>query len=201
MGLFGLFSKKREKQTNARKNTPNTNSYGERMDHLTPDGELPWGWASKNHDFTERIVNEHGYFREAYYKAKKTGILQEYAALKSLILYVEDVKKLCSQKDECFVYWCSYMVAEPKYLLELKERLEYIEEHKDELIQQEKILKKLRSDLLKIISAEPGVVQASLYSRFSPDMKHHISNELYHMEANCVIVREKQGRSYALYKK
>ena len=71
----------------------------------------------------------------------------------------------------------------------------------DELLQQEKEIKKLRADLKKIIRAEPGVIQATLYKRFSPDMKPHISNELYLMEANGIIDRQKSGRSYALYMK
>lgn len=197
--LYLLFGKKKKKPTKTVKKSSNKNSFGERMDRLTRKGELPYGWAYENREFTEKIEKEYSHFRETYYKEEKNGVLKEYAALKSLILYMEDTKKLCKQKGECFAHWASYMIADPEDLSKLKERREYIENNIDDLLQQEKMLAKLRADLLKIISAEPGVIQATLYKRFNPDMKPQISNELFLMEAQGIIERKKNGRSYALY--
>lgn len=197
--LYLLFRKKKPKHPSARKKSFNKKVSDIRMDRLTQEGELPCGWAYENRGFIRKIEKEYSYFTETYFSEKKKGILKEYAALKSLILYIEDVKSLCKNKGECFVYWASYMVADPKFLSELNERREYIESNIDDLLRHERILTKLHADLEKIIHAEPGVIQASLYKRFNPDMKADISNELYLMEARGIIERKKHGRSYALY--
>lgn len=125
MGLFGLFEKK--KQSKPVKKVSKSNKPIERMDRLTPDGELPWGWVTTNKAFTDKTYKEYSRFCDAYYKSKKKGMLQEYAALKSLIIYMEDVQKLCKRKGECFAYWASYMVARPKDIAEYKAHLNALE--------------------------------------------------------------------------
>ena len=117
MGLFGLFGKKKR-----------TNSFGEDLDHLTPEGELPWGWAYANKDFVDKIESEYHAFADAWFASKKADPLKQYAALKSLILYMEDVKKLCDSKGECFAEWASYLVADPQILEQHKKELKRIEE-------------------------------------------------------------------------
>lgn len=187
MGLFDLFRKK------------NTNSFGQKLDRLTPDGELPYGWIYENRDFVEPTEADYRHIANEWYAAKNKDVLKQYAALKSLVIYMKDIKRICESKGKCFVKWSDIVVANPQMLSELEEQLLYMETHMDELLQQEKTLKKLRTDLKKIIQAEPGVKQEQLYKRFSPDMKNHISNELYHMAANGTIRREKSGRSYELF--
>lgn len=124
MGLFGLFGKKKaRKKIHSKKKTANTNSFGERMDRLTSKGDLPYGWSYANREFTDRIEKESKFFFDAYFASKRKGMLQEYAALKSLIIYIEDVTKLCKRKGECFAYWASCMVANPKQIAEYKARL------------------------------------------------------------------------------
>lgn len=187
MGIFDLFRKKQ------------TNSFGEDLTHLTADGELPWGWISANRNFTDKIEAEYRYFADRFYEEKKKGISAEYSALKSLVLYMEDAKKLCASKGECFAKWAEISVAHPETLADYKQRIAYIEENIDSLFRTEKALKKLNAEIVEIIRSEPGVIQSDIYKRFDPSMKNHISNELYQMEAHNVIIREKSGRSYKLY--
>lgn len=123
MWLFGLFGRKKDRKKKATKG----NRSSERMDRLTRKGDLPYGWAYANREFTERIEKESKFFFDAYYTSKRKGMLQEYAALKSLIIYIEDVTKLCKRKGECFVYWSSHMVANSKQLAEYKARLKRLE--------------------------------------------------------------------------
>lgn len=125
--LFVSFSKKKQKPSANRKKAAKQNASGERMDRLTSKGDLPYGWAYANRDFTEKIEKEYNQFTDAYYKSKKNGMLKEYAALKSLIIYMEDVRELCKRKGECFEYWASCIVARPQDIAEYKARLTVLE--------------------------------------------------------------------------
>ena len=125
MGLFGLFGK--ENHSTTVKKSSKTNSFDERMDRLTRKGDLPYGWPYANRAFTSKIEKEYSHFTDAYFKSKKKGMLQEYAALKSLIIYMEDVQKLCKRKGECFALWSTFVVANPKDIAEHKERLKSLE--------------------------------------------------------------------------
>lgn len=127
MCLFGLFRRKKKKRSAVNRKNPNVNSFGERMDRLTKKGDLPFGWSYANRSFTGRIENEYKHFFDAYCRSRRKGILQEYAALKSLIIYIEDVNKLCSRKGVCYQYWASKIIASSKELSEYKTRLKQIE--------------------------------------------------------------------------
>ena len=126
-----MFGRKKKKQKtkqkpSTRKKASNSNSFGERMDRLNK-GDLPYGWSYANRNFTGKIEKEYKYFSDAYYKSKRKGIKQEYAALKSLIIYMEDVQKLCKRKGECFAYWASHTVAVPKQIAGYKAQLQKLE--------------------------------------------------------------------------
>lgn len=130
MGLLDLFKKK------------NTNSFGENLDRLTPEGELPWGWTYANKEFVDKIQTEVNYFRNAWIQSKKDGVLKEYASLKSFVLYLNDVKKLCASKGECFTKWFDDIIANQEYINKLTSKLRYIEDNIDELLEKEKRTKK-----------------------------------------------------------
>lgn len=125
--LYLLFGKKKAKNSSTRKKPSNKNSFGERTDRLTRNGELPYGWYSENRAFTGKIEAEHSFFSESYYKSKHEGIMQEYAALKSLILHMEDVQELCTRKGECFAFWSTFVVANPKDIADYKIELKKLE--------------------------------------------------------------------------
>lgn len=196
MGLFDLF-----KPRPVVKSDRSHNSFGEDITHLTKDGELPWGWLYANKAFTDEIKTTYEYFSTRVNEAQKEGVTAHHAALKDLLQFREDVQRLCSSKGECFVKWASIHINSPSVWDAEKEKLRYIEEHMTELVAQEKLLKSLRKDLVSIIQNEPGVVQSDLYKRYDPSLKGAISNELYQMETNDSIIREKSGRSYKLYMK
>lgn len=117
MGLFGLLGKKK----------PATNSIGERLDRLTPEGDLPYGWYTANKEFTNRIETEYNHFRTAWLESRKKTDLEQYAALKSLVLYMNDVKALCKSKGECFEYWLEALF-DDKFLAKQTERLKQLED-------------------------------------------------------------------------
>jgi hypothetical protein len=132
-------------------------------------------------------------------ESRKNGVLAEYAAIKSMVVFMEDAKALCASKGECFAEWSSIVVACPETMESYKGRLKYLEENMDVLLKQERMLEQLGDDLLRIIKEEPGVIQSQLYKRFDDSIKDLVSNELYLLEHRNVIIREKSGRSYKLY--
>lgn len=127
MWLFGLLGKKKRKRTNTVRKSSKVNSFGERMDRVTRKGELPYGWLYENRAFVEKHENEYRYFFHEYDKASHKGVKQEYAALKSLVMHMEAVQKLCKRKGKCFALWSTYMVANPKDIVHYKEQLKKLE--------------------------------------------------------------------------
>lgn len=188
MGLFDLFRGKKSPVPDE-----------EDVARLAGNGELPWGWYSANIEFVREVECQYDYFCQAVYSGKKEGAKAEYAALMSLLKFREDVERLCTKKGRYFLSWASISVLNPVSVDEDKARLRYLEENMADLVRNEAALEKLKQDILTIVSAEPGVIQTDLYKRFDPALKGTVSNELYHLEGQGVIVREKNGRSYKLY--
>lgn len=225
MGLFDVFKKKKPSKEDIRKQLNNAqdmssmmavlakngviskpkdknhNSFGQDITHLTKDGELPWGWIYANRDFIEPIEAQYKHFLNEYISAKKEekGVKAVRSALKSFIVYMEDVERICASKGECFVEWSKLNVCNPAAMEDYRNDLKKIEDNLDELIEKEKLLKWLKPELLRMIKEEPGVVQSDLYKRFDTTLKPEVSNQLYLLYAKGLITREKSGRSYKLY--
>ena len=125
MGLFDFMKKKSPviKQQPQEAKTE-TNSSGECYDRLTPDGELPWGWVTRNKEFCDRINGEYTYFLNAWLQARNKTPLEQYSALKSFVLYLEDVEKLCKSKGECFDFWLHEILTGKGYIEKRKKELE-----------------------------------------------------------------------------
>jgi hypothetical protein len=115
MGLFGLL-----------KNGKRSAYHSEDLNHLNSDGELPWGWHTANKAFTQKIESEYKLFFNAWLDSTKQSDLKQYAALKSLVLFMNDVKALCQKKGECFVYWRDTLF-DDKYLLQQTKLLHQLE--------------------------------------------------------------------------
>ena len=88
MGLFDSFKKKKR-----------TNFAGEDLDHLTPEGELPFGWMVHNQEIIKQMDDEWFSFRCAVSDAKDP--VKKWAAMKSYLLYLEDGKKHYTAVNEC----------------------------------------------------------------------------------------------------
>lgn len=59
--------------------------------------------------------------------------------------------------------------------------------------------KKIKGDLKKVISENPGLLQTDIYKRLPEYDKTEISNILYWWEKRGKIRQEKSGRTYAVY--
>lgn len=169
------------------------------LEHLDENGELPIGWRYENRSLIEPMEMIRRYLLEKYIEEKAKGVLAKYAAFKSYVSYLVDLQKSCADKGECFAKWFNDLVCDPILLDNYKADLKSMEDNIEELLKKEKVIKKLKEDLLEIIKEEPGVVQSELYKRFDAELKTDISNELYWFSTKGVITREKSGRSYKLF--
>lgn len=124
MGLFDFMKTKEVKQETVyvsanRKSTPQTD-----FEHLTKDGNLPWGWIAHTKEFTEKINNEYSYFLNMWLATRTKSAREQYSALKSLVVYLEDVEKLCKSKGECFEFWFYEVLISKDYIRKRKKELD-----------------------------------------------------------------------------
>lgn len=122
---MGLFKKKKKPQPKITVSwddgtptevTPNSEPVKEEpLDRLTPEGELPWGWIWRNHEFTDDVSNKNRYFLNAWVSAER-GTKEQYAALKSFVIFLHEAKEICAAKGECFEKWFSDIIADDQYI-------------------------------------------------------------------------------------
>lgn len=93
------------------------------LEHLTAEGELPFGWVYQNREFTGKIQGEFSYFLNMWLDARKKSPKELYSALKSFVVYLEDAEKLCKSKGECFEFWFYNILTSPDYIDKRKEEL------------------------------------------------------------------------------
>lgn len=121
MGLFDFMKKKAP----APQQQPKVKV--EQYDRLTPDGELPFGWVTRNKDFCDKINGEYSYFLNTWLASRKMSPMEQYQALKSFILYLEDVERLCRSKGECFEFWFREILTSEDYIDMRKKDLEKLQ--------------------------------------------------------------------------
>lgn len=142
MGLFDFFKKNKKENVNTTRfdiivktGTKPTPKPEMDWEHLTDEGELPFGWIYHNKEFTDRINNEYSHFLNLWLDARKKSPKELHSALKSFILYMEDVEKLCKSKGECFEFWFYELIASKDYIEKRKNELKELTENLDELQQ------------------------------------------------------------------
>ena len=88
------------------------------------NGELPWGWVTRNKEFCDKINDEYSYLLNAWIKSRNKPQIEHYSALKSFVVYLEDVEKLCKSKGECFDFWFREILTGKGYVETRKKELE-----------------------------------------------------------------------------
>lgn len=195
MGLFDLFKKKQppEKVSLASK---------EELSHLTSDGELPWGWHYHNKDIIERINNEYSYFLNIWLDSRNKAPKEQYAALKSFVLFLEDVERLCKEKGECFEFWLYNILSSKDSIKELKEELNELQTNFDVIEKQyyerQDALFLLDNKIIIKLKENQGILQSEFVKTFSPLVQKEVKEMLYHLEKEGKLQKTKSGRSYIL---
>lgn len=176
------------------------------LEHLTQEGELPVGWYYQYKEFTEGINAKMSFFLNQYLDSENKSPQEQYGAIKSFIMFMEEAQSICKSKGECFSKWFNDCVADQDYIDKYKRKMFYIENNIDKLTEEynkkkyieKHILPHLKDDLLNIIIENPDILQKDIYKMFEPDFKEYISQELYRMEKDFYIIREKCGNTYKL---
>lgn len=218
MGIFNIFKKNpkakiafepvakgaiKEKTTvKEYMKTHNVNSFNEPLDKLV-DGDLPWGWTAHNKDFTDKISKEYSYFLQAWVDARNKSPKELYSALKSFVLYMEDVEKTCKEKGECFEFWFDEILTGKDYLKKRKQELENLSanlsESQNEYEQKQKLLSNLDVSLLNFLQSNDGILQKDVYKHFDPLIKSEIQSVLYEWDKAGKIKRVKSGNTYKIF--
>lgn len=98
------------------------------LEHLTPEGELPLGWHTHTKDFRQKIEGEYTYFLNNWLDSRSKSPKDQYSALKSFVLYLDDVEKLCKSKGECFEFWFNEILTGKGYVEKRKMELKTLAE-------------------------------------------------------------------------
>lgn len=177
----------------------------EDQEHLTPDGDLPWGWYTAHAEFTSKVDNEYNHYLDTWLKSRYSNPTEEYQALKSFIQYMEDTQKLCASKGECYEYWLTccfddkYISMRKADLEQLGNNLEVLTaEYNKKVAFERDVLPTLEKDLISIIKGNPGILQKDIYKMFDPVAKSYIQEKLYFFGKSGKITREKSGNTYKL---
>ena len=125
-GLIDFISSNLEKPTqeNVLKALDRIGKPDDDLEHLTKDGELPWGWHSQNKEFTEKINAEYSFFLNLWLDSRSKSPKEQYSALKSFVTYLEDLEKLCKAKGECFEFWFYEILSSKPYIEKRKKELQ-----------------------------------------------------------------------------
>lgn len=97
------------------------------LEHLTKEGGLPLGWHTYTKEFTDKIKNEYSYFLNRWVDSRSRSSQEQYSALKSFVIYLEDVEKLCKSKGECYEFWFYEILISKDYLKKRKKELDALE--------------------------------------------------------------------------
>lgn len=210
MGLFDFKKKKDFKNENVLKVLKALATPEDDLEHLTKEGELPLGWVYHNKDFVDRINNEYSVFLNIWLDSRNKAPMIQYSALKSFVLYLEDVEKLCKSKGECFEFWFYEILTSRDYLQNLKEELRYLVVNMDsmqreyeleswkEKEKQRKVIE-MKPDVILLLKQNEGILQSDFWKLFDDEISRCAASDIvYALTKEGKIERTKSGRSYTL---
>lgn len=204
MGFFNFGKKKVEKTKEPEPQKSNANSLGESLEHLDENGDLPWGWVTRNAKFTGKISSEFNQFMNTWLSAKATGSPEEYRnALKSLIKFCEDGQRMCRIKGECFAKWYKDIIADTEYIKKRKAELKELEADFERLVDVYDYIKSIPSfetAVIEVIRDNDGVLQKDLPKFFmkESEVKAKVNAALYELTKAGKVEKIKQGRTNLL---
>lgn len=171
------------------------------LDHLTKDGELPWGWHSHNKAFTDKINTEYSYFLNMWLDARNKTPKEQYQALKSFVLYLDDAGELCKSKGECFEFWFYEILTSKDYIEKRKKELTVLINNFDRLQEIHEKLDKLKPAVVILLKENDGILQSEFKKLFDAPFQSAVSDILYEMSKSGELERIKSGKSYILHYK
>ena len=173
------------------------------QEHMKKDGSFPFGWHTLNKEFTDKMQTEYSYFLSKWTNARNLSPKEQYSALKSFVLYIENARKLCYSKGECFAFWFDEVLTGTGYVEKRKAELKELESNfqnlQKEYEHKQETLYCLDKKVMKMLKQNDGILQADFLKMFDPCVKSDVSNLLYMWNNEGKIKRTKMGRSYILH--
>lgn len=183
------------------------NMFDKDLEHLTKDGELPFGWFSSHPD-VEKWDNGLAPLINRYNNLLKSdGFVDEkIESIKTVITYLEEYKKYCYSKNECYIFYYAKQYehchnswkTDFALISNYQEWLKELEDNYDSYKLRETLIKTLPDDLYLFLKGNNGILQKNIYKSFDTVIKNDIQNLLYQWQKEGKINREKQGNSYII---
>lgn len=104
----------------------NYNTFGEPLNHLDANGELPFGWVAYRKDVINLIENELNPIRQKIHSSK--DMQSEISAIKMYINYLKEAQKRYSQMGECEGKYFKEYIVDSVESKNRKKRLKYLQE-------------------------------------------------------------------------
>jgi hypothetical protein len=184
-----------------------------KLEHLTRKGELPQGWYLHTKEFTDKVKTEYSYFLNWYIESRNKSPREKYSALKSLLLYLEDVERFCKSKDECFEFWFYEILISRDYIPKLNAELKHLVTNMDSLEKEYELkawkekekqrnIIDMKSDVILLLKENDGILQSDFWKLFDDEICRAAASDIvYSLIKEGKIERIKSGRSYILHYK
>lgn len=169
------------------------------FEHLTPEGELPLGWLYHNKSFIDKTQADYSYFFDNWLDATKKSPVQLYSALKSFVVYLEDIERICKSKGECFEFWYYEIIASKDYIEKRKNELKELTANREELQQIYEKKQQLFPAVIDLLKANDGILQSEFKQLFDEPFQNDVADILYHLAKDGKLERTKTGRTYILH--
>lgn len=180
------------------------------LNHLDENGELPWGWIYANKDFLNKIENEYSYFLHLWIDARTKSPKELRPALKSFVIYLNDLEKVCQKKGECFDFWFhnilttnEYMSQRQKELQELEANINILQKEYEEKQQKLTILKnkviELKPIVIEKLIENYNILQSDFWKLFNKEDEEAVKEIVYSLKREGKIERVKSGRSFKIH--
>lgn len=173
------------------------------LEHLTAEGELPWGWHTHNKEFISKIDSDYSRSLNRWLDSRNKSPMEELTALKKFVSYLERLEKTCKSKGECFEFYFREIIASQDYIQKRKEELSELEKNIDSLQEaydrKKQNLIGLDEKIVQKLIENDGIIQADFIKLFDPSIKNEVSEKLYYWDKDGKITRQKSGRSYILH--
>lgn len=213
MAFIDFFKKKNppsQSTSSLSSNNTDVNSFGEPLDRLTAEGELPWGWVTHNKTFVDKIQNEYSHFLNTWLVSRSQEPLRYFESLKSFVLYLEDIEHLCQSKGECFVFWFNEILSSKSYLDERRKDLNYLqsnfkqieEDYKRKKLEDEDRARKvieMRDTVIQRLKSNDGILQSDFWKLYDEADRGAVQDIVYSLIQQGKVEREKSGRSFILH--
>lgn len=102
----------------------------EDQNHLTADGDLPWGWHTVHAEDVGKIGGEYHKQWKIWYDSREKSPAEYLPALEQFVNCMISIKKQCAAKGECYNYWRDELFTD-----------DYLKKRTDELDALERLLK------------------------------------------------------------